>query len=325
MAPPRNPSSKPPSLSEGGGGPGSGIKVTLLVIPLVVIALVAWDGRHFDPGLVDFKRPGEGGNHLAGLFPKRVGELQPLGTIRTFGKENLYEYVNGHAEFFLGAGFDSLAVGEFARPGTDRQAPAVTIDLYDMGTPLNAFGVLMDEAGETSTPVEIGAMGFAGGKGVSAIHGRYYLKVASFTGAEVATEAAKTMVTAIGPQPQDDSWQRGFPDFGTPLGVKFVKENYRGMPFFDNVIEKSFKREEESFQVFLIAATPEKVAIITRELQNFLTVEEIETSREQEGERFFVRVHDRYEGEWFFLTNRDHFLGVFSPLDDFFKQKLSHY
>ncbi|MBU0985670.1 MAG: hypothetical protein KKH68_00325, partial [Proteobacteria bacterium] len=52
---------------------------------------------------------------------------------------NLYEYINGAAEFFIAYGFTELAGANYAPVSGDKDT--VTVDIYDMGNKLNAFGV----------------------------------------------------------------------------------------------------------------------------------------------------------------------------------------
>ena len=85
----------------------------LLIALLPILALLFYlDGQNYDPGLVDFQS-GEATafSPAADLFPETIAGLTRTGQIRRFGKDDLYEYINGHADYFIGAGFRGLAVG----------------------------------------------------------------------------------------------------------------------------------------------------------------------------------------------------------------------
>ncbi|MFC1500744.1 DUF6599 family protein, partial [Candidatus Zixiibacteriota bacterium] len=53
--------------------------------------------------------------------------------------ENLYEYINGEAEVYNDYEFMEMVTASHAR--RDDPVASVTFDIYDMGTPLNAFGI----------------------------------------------------------------------------------------------------------------------------------------------------------------------------------------
>lgn len=91
-----------------------------------------------------------------------------------YGRDDLWEYINGAAELFLTYRFNELVVADFEQ-GED----AVTISVYDMGSPLDAYGVY-----ETEKPVEAEVLKGAGSAGVLQppyrgllIKDRYYVKI----------------------------------------------------------------------------------------------------------------------------------------------------
>jgi len=63
-----------------------------------------------------------------GRLPASLGGRQRVGAPRPFSRDTLYEYVNGHAEYYLSAGFEGLAVGEY---GADAQGqPSLVVNLW---------------------------------------------------------------------------------------------------------------------------------------------------------------------------------------------------
>ena len=101
--------------------------MSLLLVPAIVI-LVAWQ----DPGLrqeVQFLVPQpESGEGWQWDFEPEI-----------FTPENLYEYINGEAEVYNDYAFFEMVTASHAR--RDDPMASVTFDIYDMGTPLNAFGI----------------------------------------------------------------------------------------------------------------------------------------------------------------------------------------
>ena len=57
-----------------------------------------------------------------------------------YGRDNLWEYINGAAELFLTYRFRELIVADF-----EQGEAAITVSVYDMSGPLDAFGVFETE------------------------------------------------------------------------------------------------------------------------------------------------------------------------------------
>jgi hypothetical protein len=62
------------------------------------------------------------------------------GEVLTYDADNLWEYINGAAELFLEYDVQTARVADLSSGDL-----VVTVDLYDMGTPLNALGVFNRE------------------------------------------------------------------------------------------------------------------------------------------------------------------------------------
>ena len=75
------------------------------------------EGQTYDPALIQFQSSLSQTDPALSFFPDKITEFSRIGQIRTFTKENLYEYVNGHAEYFISAGFSRLSVGEYSEAG----------------------------------------------------------------------------------------------------------------------------------------------------------------------------------------------------------------
>ncbi|MCJ7773150.1 MAG: hypothetical protein MUP22_08470, partial [Desulfobacterales bacterium] len=92
-------------------------------------------------------------------LPKIVSGLTPenwklYDTVKQFTPENLYEHINGRAEFFIAYDVVSMTFANFVK--NDLNGPFVDLFIYDMGTPTNAFGVFSAERSHEGTPLKIG-------------------------------------------------------------------------------------------------------------------------------------------------------------------------
>ncbi|UCH61687.1 MAG: hypothetical protein JSU77_07670 [Fidelibacterota bacterium] len=74
---------------------------------------------------------------LARLLPEVVEDWQISGDDQVFNRDNLYDYINGGAELYLSYGFIEMVNRTYVFP----DQPDVLVDILDMGTSQNAFGV----------------------------------------------------------------------------------------------------------------------------------------------------------------------------------------
>jgi hypothetical protein len=70
------------------------------------------------------------------------------GDVLTYDADNLWEYINGAAELFLEYDVQTCRTADLSSGDM-----MVTVDLYDMGTPLNAFGIFNREHPAAGSPL----------------------------------------------------------------------------------------------------------------------------------------------------------------------------
>jgi hypothetical protein len=97
---------------------------------------------------------------LASLLPKSnaVAGWRMQGTPGTYTRANLYDYIDGGADIYLGYGFTRAVVVDYLGPDGSR----ITVELYDMGSSYDAFGVFARERAPEQPPVGQGSS-YAGG------------------------------------------------------------------------------------------------------------------------------------------------------------------
>ena len=114
----------------------------ILAAFLPIIALILYlEGQNYDSALIQFK-PAETSEHNdASFFPDNIEIFSRSGQLRVYTKENLYEYINGHADFFITSGFIRLTAGEYTKTGSPPEQSDAVVDIYDMGKNIHAFGI----------------------------------------------------------------------------------------------------------------------------------------------------------------------------------------
>jgi hypothetical protein len=288
----------------------------LLIALLPVIALVVYiEGQTYDPALLTFTSSDISAGVEAALFPRSIDGFNRAGQVRLYTKENLYEYVNGHAEYFLSAGFDRLAVGEYIRTDTVPDQPDIVVDIYDMGKAIHAFGVLSDEIGDDASTVQIGMMGAKTAQGISFVSGKYYVKIASYQDEMPVDEFAKRIDQMIDSSPDEITVFSLLPDLGEVITTRFVKEAYRGLGFVNNVVEREYRVNGKAVQVSLVTGSDVDMQKLVSSYLAFF--EESGTPYKQtvkDGQKIYT-VMDPYEGDWYLVPLAGSVFGVYGEVD----------
>jgi hypothetical protein len=103
-----------------------------------------------------------------------------------------------------------------------------------------------------------------------------------------------------------------FPELGEPVATYFVKEDYRGLDFLHNVLERVYRRGDEEITLFLINGTQELIIETGRKLLDFLQADGIAFEQQVFEGMSYHRVDDPYEGQWFFVLGETRLLGAFA-------------
>ncbi|UCF31147.1 MAG: hypothetical protein JSV26_01605 [bacterium] len=122
--------------------------------------------------------------------PETFGEairMHRTGDVREWAPETMYEHINGEAELLRRYGAVSLSNALYEGPG----GTTLSVDIVDLGTPLNAFGLLALYSGCEGSPEEIsGTHVFPGTYTSYARNGPFFIRidVDSDDGASVTRE-----------------------------------------------------------------------------------------------------------------------------------------
>ena len=145
-------------------------------------------------------------NKLAALLPNSPGfSGRPVGQPKFYSPADLYRYLDGGADAYAGYGLVQLVHREFKDGTVD-----LTVDIYDMGDPLRAFGIYSAERAPDYLFIPIGTEGYADLGSLDFLQGNYYVKLQAFGDNDktppVLESAARSIVSRIGevgevPQP----------------------------------------------------------------------------------------------------------------------------
>ncbi|MCG6553336.1 MAG: hypothetical protein L7F77_13505 [Candidatus Magnetominusculus sp. LBB02] len=274
----------------------------LLALLPIVAAAIYISGQRYDPAAAMFSF--QKGSADSIQLPGDVEGYKKIGSPRLFTKDNLYEYNDGHAEYFISKGFAGLNVYDYAKTGTQAEA---LVEIYDMGKPIQAFAVLTDEAPKDAQAAAVGAMGYSLSRGMMFFTGRYYVKIIPFNDAVPAGKIASAVEKAIGARAEPFTLFERFPKFGKVVATQFIKENYRGMDFVHDAVEREY--DLDGAQVFIVLIPQPKTSL--EAYLNFFKTTNTKYTVTNHGAREIYNIDDKYEGQWSLIPMEDTLMGVF--------------
>ncbi len=95
--------------------------------------------------------------------------------VKTYDKDTLFEYIDGEAELYFPYGFEKLASAQY-QIGEDGQT-ALTVDVYLMGSLLDAFGVYSSFRRADAELIAIGGEGFVNDSQAMFYQGRHFVAI----------------------------------------------------------------------------------------------------------------------------------------------------
>jgi hypothetical protein len=248
-----------------------GILLVGLVLGLVTSALAQEErpGTHEQPSASSASVPMEVQQRLVALLPDKSKWKTGVAVEPVCYGANLYEYINGGAEVFHLYDFVALIHQEY-----QAKKVKVTVDIYDMGQPINAFGIYASERSTDYDFLPIGAEGYVSDQTLNFLQGPYYVKLSAFSQNGQARSTLEAFAASISKQIQ---WGKALPDvfnrFPTadrlPRSEKFIRTSPLGHEFLAPAYQVSYLLSGiESTLVLSEATTPAQT------LQRVLQMEE---------------------------------------------------
>jgi len=118
-----------------------------------------------------------------------------LGPPDFFSADTLYEKIDGRAELYLPAGFQSLECGRFGKP--DNPESAIEVDLYDMGSPRAAYSVFSLQQREDAEAQDFARFAYLAENALFFCHGRYYAEIISGSAAAPIREEMRKLAAQL--------------------------------------------------------------------------------------------------------------------------------
>jgi hypothetical protein len=184
-----------------------------------------------------------------------------------YERDNLWEYINGAAELFLAYGFRELAVRDL-----ERDDQFLTVSLYDMGRPLNAFGIYERERprnGQRLNDLGAEASLQAPYQGLL-LKDRFYVKVDAAGGDLSAEDFRSVLAEVAAALPGDDALPvelSYLPEDGRiPGSVEYTHRDFAGLSDLGGVIHAEYQdpARDTAYRLFTFRPGKDPLDRLTR-------------------------------------------------------------
>jgi hypothetical protein len=168
--------------------------------------------------------------------------------------DNLWDYINGQADFFIDYGFVRVDAAEYQN---DQESTSVVLEVWMMGRPQEAFGIFAAERTTDDRPLEIGAGAYLGANVLGFWQGEHYVKLITFD----QGPAIERLLTGLAEEISSRLPSQGgglealllFPDEGrVEASERFIPKNFLGQPFLTNAFRVDYSLDGEQVQLFVI-------------------------------------------------------------------------
>ena len=177
---------------------------------------------------------------------------------------DLYEYINGAAEFFIGFGFVELTGANYTPvAGGDDYA---SIDIYDLGSKLNAFGVFQSKRDRQASVENLGAAATVSDDYAAFFKGKYYVEIQAVIADKHARSIIAVMASAVAKRlPGDDTLPPElayFPKQGRIVGSeRYLRDGVLGHAFLKQGIVCGYHIEGTPATAFIVMLDSDQAAV----------------------------------------------------------------
>jgi len=227
---------------------------------------------------------------LSSLLPE-LADWSRTEKAQNYYPENLFEYINGAAEIYLAYDFQELIVSQHKKGQSEMN---VAVEIYNMGSEKNAFGIYSAERFADNTFVDVGLQGYLEEGTLNFLVGQYYVKLLCFDcedeSAEVLTLFSQDIVKKVGETGSFPLLVQKFPKDGlVPNTEKYILRNFMGYSFLRNGYSANYIKGDLEFDCFFIESRSQEEA--QHMVQEYLAAKGKENVIK---EKSWYRIKDRY-------------------------------
>ncbi len=217
------------------------------------------------------------------------------GMLTHYFPDNLYEYIDGEAELYLTYGFQELATLTYFWGNADDTS--FVVDIYDMGDPLNGFGLFSNYRQPGYHYKSIGTEAIVSDYGLRFFQGRYVVEIKTGNISDRLNKAVHTVAERISeriPDPPDlPPSLRLLPAEGqVDKTLRYISKEMLNQGFLPGGLEAKYITGEEEIAGFVVVfENPEEAKNGLNRLRTFYkdSNSPFVASHDVSGEGFAVR------------------------------------
>ena len=230
-----------------------------------------------------------------------------------FYSSDLFEYLDGGADVYQDYGLVALLHQEYRTSSAD-----VTLDIYNLGSPENAFGMYAAESSPDGHFLRVGAEGYGTNEILNFLQGKYYTKLSAFSDTEKTGPLLERLAQAV-------SHQMGppapMPNFVSLLpvenlvghSVRYVKKAPLGHDFLGPSLTAAYAMGIKPTSLVISRAVDSQAALKKVELMKVYFANSGKLAPAAGVAPGAFRGSDSLEGEAIFLATKSYVIVCFNP------------
>ncbi len=203
--------------------------------------------------------------------PPTIAGWEQEGEMEIFNTDNLYNHIDGASEFYFSYNFRQLWVVRYKKGEAE-----ITLEVYDHGDPVHAWGIYSMERPSGAAVQPIGAEGYYEESILNFVTGRYYVKLNSFrepdAGKGVLLTTAKDLAPKLEENPDLPTVVKLMPKQNlVPNSCQYVSNTYMGYEFLGSAFRATYKTDQGELTLFVMEKqSPEEAAAILKKYHELL-------------------------------------------------------
>jgi hypothetical protein len=176
------------------------------------------------------------------------------GETEFFGKDTLFDLVDGEAEAYFPYGFEGVVLARYAKRGDSSKTASV--ELYAMGSLLDAYGIYSSKRETDSKLVDVGAEGFGGTTQVMFYVDKYFVKATVDSAAAGELSSFVKAVARELPAGKKKPAQLGLVAIPNvvPQSDQYIGQSVLGYAFWPKGMLAQVKLKDGQARVFVVMA-----------------------------------------------------------------------
>jgi hypothetical protein len=193
--------------------------------------------------------------NVARLLPASLAGWTAESETKTFTKDTIFNHINGEAEIFFPYGFAAAATANY----TSAQAEGLRVqaDVYEMGSPLDAFGIYSNYRYPQLDFIEIGCEGYVSTTQLVFYQDCFLVKLTASDAGDDTRDRLKALATAIqklmpAPPVCPDALTMLQIEDVIPKTESYIADSVLGYGFFPKGFVAKVKLHDSDGRVFLV-------------------------------------------------------------------------